>query len=131
MAGAYARRPWRHGATRRSIMRRAAPRAMGACVRSRVSTTARSSAMRSPMAIALRNSERLAEGMRTRHARRAGGQAAGAPLLVTGTPGWLGSRLVEALVHGLADDPRFAVPEPGQRVRCLVQEGADPAPLLA
>jgi nucleoside-diphosphate-sugar epimerase len=83
------------------------------------------------MAIALRNSERLAEGMRTRHARRAGGQAAGAPLLVTGTPGWLGSRLVEALVRGLADDPRFAVPEPGQRVRCLVQEGADPAPLLA
>jgi nucleoside-diphosphate-sugar epimerase/choline dehydrogenase-like flavoprotein len=85
------------------------------------------------MAIAMRNSERLADRTRARRARDAGGpRPAGAPpLLVTGAPGWLGGRFVETLVQGLSDDPRFATPDPSRRVRCLVQDGTDPAPLLA
>lgn len=39
--------------------------------------------------------------------------------VVTGAPGWLGTRLVRALLEG---------PVP-RRVRCLVQPGVDPAPL--
>lgn len=45
--------------------------------------------------------------------------------LVTGAPGWLGTRLVEALLQGLPDVP--ALPRTDRRVRCLVQRGADPA----
>lgn len=45
-----------------------------------------------------------------------------APLaVVTGAPGWLGSRLVRAL----GDD------RPPRRIRCLVQPGVDPSPLGA
>jgi nucleoside-diphosphate-sugar epimerase len=40
--------------------------------------------------------------------------------LVTGAPGWLGSRLVEALVRGLPEVPALAEPLGGRRVRCLV-----------
>ena len=49
--------------------------------------------------------------------------------LVTGAPGWLGTRLVEALVHGLPDAKGAA---PAQRqIRCLVQPSTDAAALLA
>jgi nucleoside-diphosphate-sugar epimerase len=52
-----------------------------------------------------------------------------APLaLVTGAPGWLGTRLVESLLQGLADVPALAAPS-DRRVRCLVLRGADPTPL--
>jgi nucleoside-diphosphate-sugar epimerase len=85
------------------------------------------------MAVAWRNSERL---LGRRGARRASGAATTAraagppPILVTGAPGWLGSRLVAALTRGLPDDPRFATP--GEcRIRCLVEGRADPTPLLA
>jgi nucleoside-diphosphate-sugar epimerase len=48
--------------------------------------------------------------------------------LVTGAPGWLGTRLVEVLVRGLPDVPALAAPS-GRRVRCLVLRGADATPL--
>lgn len=45
--------------------------------------------------------------------------------LVTGATGWLGSRLVEALVRGLPAVPQFATPAPARQVRCLTLPGAD------
>jgi nucleoside-diphosphate-sugar epimerase len=51
--------------------------------------------------------------------------------LVTGAPGWLGTRLVETLVRGLPDVPALARPLGDRRVRCLVLRGADAAALRA
>jgi nucleoside-diphosphate-sugar epimerase len=48
--------------------------------------------------------------------------------LVTGAPGWLGTRLVETLVGGLPDVPALAAPS-RRRVRCLVLRGNDATPL--
>jgi nucleoside-diphosphate-sugar epimerase len=42
-------------------------------------------------------------------------------VLVTGAPGWLGTRLVWALVNGLQDVPALACPDPDLRIRCLVE----------
>jgi len=47
---------------------------------------------------------------------------------VTGAPGWLGTRLVEALFQGLPDTPSLS-PAPGRRVHCLVRPGTDTASL--
>jgi len=50
--------------------------------------------------------------------------------LVTGAPGWLGTQLVKAIVHGLPEVD--ALREPSDRVvRCLVQRGMDGSPLRA
>jgi nucleoside-diphosphate-sugar epimerase len=48
--------------------------------------------------------------------------------LVTGAPGWLGTRLVEVLVGGLQEVPALAEPE-DRPVRCLALPGADAARL--
>ena len=48
--------------------------------------------------------------------------------VVSGAPGWLGTSLVEALVHGASF--RSIKTEP-RKVRCLVQPAADPSPLTA
>jgi nucleoside-diphosphate-sugar epimerase len=54
-----------------------------------------------------------------------------APLaLVTGAPGWLGTRLVETLVRGLPDVPSLASPV-DRSVRCLVLRGSDATALRA
>ncbi|HSU56434.1 MAG TPA: NAD-dependent epimerase/dehydratase family protein, partial [Candidatus Dormibacteraeota bacterium] len=45
--------------------------------------------------------------------------------LVTGAFGWLGSRLVETLVRGLADCPQLKTPSANLRVRCLLLPGQD------
>ncbi|MCC6214518.1 MAG: NAD(P)-dependent oxidoreductase [Polyangiaceae bacterium] len=50
--------------------------------------------------------------------------------LVTGAPGWLGTSLVEALIHGLPDVPRLRAPTADLEVRCLVRPG-QPAEELA
>ncbi|HUE30663.1 MAG TPA: NAD-dependent epimerase/dehydratase family protein [Verrucomicrobiae bacterium] len=49
--------------------------------------------------------------------------------LVTGAPGWLGTRLVRVLAHGLPDVPTLVEPDPDRRIRCLVMPGA-PGPEL-
>jgi nucleoside-diphosphate-sugar epimerase len=46
-------------------------------------------------------------------------------VLITGAAGWLGSRLVEALLIGLPDQPGLESPPPNLRVRCLVLPGQD------
>jgi nucleoside-diphosphate-sugar epimerase len=46
-----------------------------------------------------------------------------APLLVTGANGWLGSRLVEVLVNGLADVESLAEPDHQRPIRCLDLNG--------
>lgn len=46
-------------------------------------------------------------------------------VLVTGATGWLGRRLVEALVHGLPDLEPLRAPQAGLQVRCLVAPGQD------
>ena len=52
-----------------------------------------------------------------------------APLcLVTGAPGWLGSRLIEVLRDGL---PELPVSNRGRRIRCLVLPGTSAAALAA
>ena len=48
--------------------------------------------------------------------------------LVTGAPGWLGTRLVDVLLNGLPDVPALAG-RTDRRVRCLVLRGANPEPL--
>lgn len=50
--------------------------------------------------------------------------------LVTGAPGWLGTRLVETLLNGLPDVPVLAGPA-ARRVRCLVLRGSDTSDLKA
>jgi nucleoside-diphosphate-sugar epimerase len=47
--------------------------------------------------------------------------------LVTGAPGWLGSRLVRALSTGLPDLPELASPQP-RPLRCLVLPGSEASP---
>ena len=49
--------------------------------------------------------------------------------LVTGAPGWLGTRLVETLVRGLPEVPSLATPLGERHVRCLVLRGSDTAAL--
>lgn len=44
--------------------------------------------------------------------------------LVTGAPGWLGTRLVQVLLDGLPESPHVAH-DPARRVRCLVLPNAD------
>lgn len=46
-------------------------------------------------------------------------------ILVTGAAGWLGSRLVEALTHGLPETVSILPPASSARVRCLVLPGQD------
>lgn len=50
-------------------------------------------------------------------------------ILVTGAPGWLGTRLVDLLVNGLPEIERLSHPDPNRKIRCLVQPGVDAAPL--
>jgi nucleoside-diphosphate-sugar epimerase len=50
-------------------------------------------------------------------------------ILVTGAAGWLGSRLVEALVRGLPDCAALGPPSSRTRLRCLVLPGQDASAL--
>ena len=51
------------------------------------------------------------------------------PILVTGATGWLGSRLVESLLNGLAERHELETLPANTRVRCLVLPGQDMAAL--
>ena len=46
-------------------------------------------------------------------------------VLITGVPGWLGTRLLEVLTHGLPDVVEFAKPDSDLEIRCLVLPGED------
>jgi len=46
-------------------------------------------------------------------------------VLVTGSTGWLGRRLVDTLVHGLPDIEPLRTPQEGLKVRRLVAPGQD------
>ena len=50
-------------------------------------------------------------------------------ILVTGSPGWLGTRLVEALIRGLPNDETLKEPRSDSNIRCLILPGQDPSPL--
>ena len=52
-------------------------------------------------------------------------------VLVTGSLGWLGRALIEALIKGLPDSAAFARPQPDLDVRCLVMPGQTSGPLEA
>jgi nucleoside-diphosphate-sugar epimerase/choline dehydrogenase-like flavoprotein len=85
------------------------------------------------MALALRNLDHFDSASRRRYRsnRNSAVRASTPPaILITGAPGWLGSRLIEVLSHGLPGVPQLATPEPNLRVRCLVQPTLDPEPLL-
>jgi nucleoside-diphosphate-sugar epimerase len=45
--------------------------------------------------------------------------------LLTGVPGWIGSRLVQVLLTGIPDVRALSDPDRGRRIRCLVMPGAD------
>lgn len=49
--------------------------------------------------------------------------------LVTGAPGWLGTRLVELLANGMPQLNGLARSDQDLKIRCLVQPGVDAAPL--
>jgi len=46
-------------------------------------------------------------------------------ILVTGAPGWLGTRFVRVLVNGLPGMPLLTEPYTKRRIRCLVLKGID------
>lgn len=52
-------------------------------------------------------------------------------VLVTGAAGWLGSRLLESLVHGLPEHDELKSPAPGLRLRIMLLPGQDAARLQA
>ena len=43
--------------------------------------------------------------------------------LITGAPGWLGTRFVRLLVNGIPEVPGMAAPEDHRQIRCLVLKG--------
>ncbi len=86
------------------------------------------------MAIALRNADHFDAERRSRSRGRIhvlARPAAPPSILVTGAPGWLGSRLLEVLLHGLPGLPALAAPDPQRRIRCLVHPEIDPSSLLS
>jgi nucleoside-diphosphate-sugar epimerase len=85
------------------------------------------------MAIALRNVDHFAadRALRPTHARSVGRALEIPPLIVTGAPGWLGTRLVEVLVRGLPGVPQLQEPDPRRVIRCLVHPDADTRALAA
>ncbi|MEO5616254.1 MAG: NAD(P)-dependent oxidoreductase [Candidatus Eisenbacteria bacterium] len=52
-------------------------------------------------------------------------------IVVTGAAGWLGTRLVDTLAHGLADHPALASADSGVRIRALALPGSDTVALRA
>ncbi len=80
------------------------------------------------MAIALRNVDRFdAEHLARSRMRKPHPLANRAPrALVTGAPGWLGTRLVEVLLNGLDGAPTLGMPNGDRSIRCAVHPGVDP-----
>lgn len=49
--------------------------------------------------------------------------------LVTGAPGWLGTRLVDLLANGMPEVASLSALDTNRKIRCLVQPGIDPSPI--
>ena len=49
----------------------------------------------------------------------------GQQIFITGAPGWLGTRLVETIAHGLADHPDLARGLPTEKISVLTLPGSD------
>src|SRR6185369_1236949 len=88
------------------------------------------------MAIAFRNAEHFMEAKQRTMPRTVAKPPGRADVLVTGAPGWLGTRLVEVLVRGMDDSSAAQSPGsanlagPAERtVRCLVRPSDDPSSL--
>ena len=80
------------------------------------------------MAIALRNLDHFAaerSSAQRRRIPRVNHTATTPSILITGAPGWLGTRLVEVLLQGLPGVQPFDVPDSGRTIRCLVHPSAD------
>jgi nucleoside-diphosphate-sugar epimerase len=81
------------------------------------------------MAIALRNVDHFDANHRARARPRSGRPPAPPSVLITGAPGWLGTRMAEAIVRGLPGVPGLEAADAERRVRCLVHPDADPTAL--
>lgn len=82
------------------------------------------------MAIALRNLDHFDAERRARPRAARSPQTAPPPsILVTGAPGWLGTRLIEVLVNGLPGTRKLEAPDVHGGIRCLVHPAIDAAPL--
>ena len=46
-------------------------------------------------------------------------------ILITGAPGWLGTRLVDTIVNGSTGMPRLTEPYADRRIRCFVLNGVN------
>ena len=80
------------------------------------------------MAIAMRNAEHFMEGWRRRALRRA--RSRPPEILITGAPGWLGTRLVELLSDGEARAEHVTGGDFADKsVRCLALPSIDPSVL--
>ncbi|NEO84103.1 MAG: NAD-dependent epimerase/dehydratase family protein [Spirulina sp. SIO3F2] len=51
-------------------------------------------------------------------------------VLVTGSLGWLGISLVQALIEGLPEHEQLQQPQPDLHIRCLILPGQDATPLV-
>jgi len=51
------------------------------------------------------------------------------PILITGAPGWLGTRLVQSLLQQVPELTVLSQTAPASRIRCLLMPGIDPSPL--
>ena len=54
-----------------------------------------------------------------------------APILITGAPGWLGTRLVQVLLGKVPELSALSQPDRTRQIRCLVVPGVDPSSLPA
>ena len=49
--------------------------------------------------------------------------------MITGAPGWIGTRLIRALLEGIPDVPTLSNPDAQRRLRVILMPGEDPSPL--
>ncbi len=83
------------------------------------------------MAVALRNVDHFDASRRPPGGSRRRAVTERPNVLITGAPGWLGTRLIEILSSGFPGIDGYAAADPERRLRCLVHPVADPARILS